>query len=406
MAALLAVGGAYAIASWDWCGRWTQEPAKLVAAARATGALKAGAAEVELVPPWPVTVAGYGPVRPTVSRATRPLKARALVLQVGGVKAAIVAIDLLLIPQDVVDDVRAQAGLPDAWVVATHAHSSMGGYDERPLAELAGTGWFREAAKAAVVHAAVEALGQATAALAPAQARVGTAEAGLCRARSGTQCDGRLTRLTVLSEAGAPIAEGLVLAAHPTLIARKTEAVDPDYPGALAERRADAGVALVIQGAGGNASATEKSPLAFAEEVERRLPAGVALEGELTLATARATIALPHPDAARLVPAFSRVPATNFVCLDAARVAEVGVVRLGPVVWLSVPVEASFEAGASLEAAAGATRLVSLANGYLGYLEPAEVVAAAGGESKRQYYGAALMENLEEAAKVAGDAVR
>ena len=154
MAALLAVGGAYALASWDWCGHWAQAPATLVAKARAHGALSAGAAAVELEPPWPVTIAGYGPLRPTAVRANRPLRARAVVLQVGEVKAAVVTLDVLLVPQAVVEEVRRASGLPDAWVVATHTHSSFGGYDPRPLAQLAGTGWDRPSAEQALVRGA------------------------------------------------------------------------------------------------------------------------------------------------------------------------------------------------------------------------------------------------------------
>ena len=405
MTALLAIGGAYALASWDWCGRWILEPARQVSATRATGTLSAGAATVDLEPPFPVTVAGYGPMRPNASRATRPLRARAVVLQVGEVKAAVVTLDVLLVPDAVVAEVRAKSGLADAWVVATHSHSSMGGYDERPLAQLAGTGLHREAAKAALVRAAVEALTRAAASMAPAQLAMGSAEAELCRPRSGEACDRRLSRLTLTSEQG-PIAEWLVLAAHPTMVARKAEAVDPDYPGALADRR-DAGVTLVLQGSGGNASTPAGETVgSFAERVERALPAVAEVEQPLTLAVARTVITLPHPDASRLVPSFSRVAASNFVCLSASRTAEVSALRLGPFIFVAAGVEASLASGARLEAAAGAGRLISVANGYLGYLEPADVVEARGGESKKQYYGESMLGALEEAAKLAGDAVR
>ena len=408
MAALMAIGGAYSLASVDWCGRWERTPPKLIASSRATGELRAGAAAVQVDPPWPVTIAGYGPGRPTTSRATHPLFARALVLQVGEVKAAIVSLDVLLVPEAVVEEVRTRSGLADAWVVATHSHSSFGGYDPRPLAELAGTGWYREAAKNALVRAAAEALQEATQRLGTVQLEVGSADAGLCRPRTGTSCDGRLSRL-VLTHEGAPIGEWLVLAAHPTLIARKPEAVDPDYPGAFAERRlaSDAGVALVLQGSGGNASApADSTPGGFAEQLEKALPALTAVEQPIELAIARVKVSLPHPDAARLVPGFSRVPATNFVCLSAAREAEVSVLRLGSLAWVAAPVEASDESGARLEKAAQAQRLVSLANGYLGYLETSARVAEAGGESKRQYYASGMLEAIEEGARVAAAAVR
>ncbi len=408
MTALLAIGGAYALASWDWCGRWIVEPPNLVSSQRATGELNAGAARVRLNPPWPVTVAGYGPMRPSASRANRPLEARAVVVQVGAVKAAVVTLDVLLIPDGVVNEVRTLSGHPQAWVVATHSHSSLGGYDNRPLAELAGTGLYRESAKNALVRAAVEALALATKSLMPARMELGSAQASLCRPRSGDACDRRITRMT-LTAAQGPIAEWLVMAAHPTLIPRKVDALDPDYPGALAERRhaADAGVTLLMQGAVGNASApADQTAGAFAEMIERQLPATIEVLPPFELAISSARVTLPHPDASRLVPSFSRVAASNFVCLSASREAEVGVIRLGPMVWLSAPVEASQPTGARLEAAAGAHRLVGLANGYLGYLEPSEVVAKGSGESRKQYYGPGMLDALEGAAKLAGDAAR
>jgi hypothetical protein len=92
--------------------------------------------------------------------------------------------------------------------------------------------------------------------------------------------------------------------------------------------------------------------------------------------------------------------------LSAARDAEVSVLRLGSMVWVAVPVEPSEPSGRQLERDAQADRLVSLANGYLGYLEPRAQAVEAAGESKRQYYAPQLQEALGEAAKLAGAAVR
>jgi len=46
--------------------------------------------------------------------------------------------------------------------------------------------------------------------------------------------------------------------------------------------------------------------------------------------------------------------------------------------------------------------VVSLTNGYFGYLEAPELVLAHQGESKRQYFGPELLEVLASAARVAG----
>ena len=51
----------------------------------------------------------------------------------------------------------------------------------------------------------------------------------------------------------------------------------------------------------------------------------------------------------------------------------------------------------------GATGVLGLSADYLGYVETPERVAQREGESKRQYYGARLLERLGEAAQLASE---
>ena len=157
MAVLLAAGGAYALASWSWCPRVGEVAATVVSSAVGNGPLKAGAAAVDISVPWPVDIAGYGPSRPEATAWHHPIRARAVVIESGSVRTAVVSIDALLMTSEITEAVRAQTGLADAWVIATHSHSSMGGFDHRWLAQLAGTGRFRASAQKAIVEAAVEA---------------------------------------------------------------------------------------------------------------------------------------------------------------------------------------------------------------------------------------------------------
>ena len=73
---------------------------------------------------------------------------------------------------------------------------------------------------------------------------------------------------------------------------------------------------------------------------------------------------------------------------------------------ITVPIEPSYTAGLALEKAAGADRVLSLANGYLGYLETSTDVRAVKGESKKQYYAPELADELVKGAGMAGAAVR
>jgi hypothetical protein len=414
--ALLTAGAAYALASWNWCGRWEERAPVLRGQARAEGALRAGAAQVALQPPFPVVVAGYPPSRPEASQADPPVHARAVVLQVGAVRVGLVSLELLSVTAPLVEKLRSRAadlGLNDVLVLATHTHSSFGGYDARPVAQLAGTGRYREASVEAAVSAASDALHQASAALADVTLEVGQArEPGFVFSRSGGEGpDGALTRV-VLRGASAPVAELLLFAAHPTLIPRDRAVVDPDYPGRLsALREAQGGVVLVLQGAVGNASVAfnegqgVERAAGFAQALSGLADqaALTAMPGATRLSLARAEVALPRPDASRLVPALTRAAGDNFLCQSAARVAEVSALSLGPLELLTVPGEPTMGASQVLLQRTGATGVLGLASDYIGYVEAPELVARAEGESKRQYYDAKLLERLGAAAELASE---
>lgn len=417
--ALLTAGAGYALASWNWCGRWEERTPQVLSQVRGEGPLRAGAAKVALSPPFPVVLAGYQPPRPEASQAELPLHARAVVLEAGGARVGVVSLELLFVTPEIVEQVReraARAGVKEVLVVATHTHSAFGGYDSRWVAQLSGTGRYRAASVNAAVAGASEALEKAVAALADVTLEVGVAaDAGLVYARSGGEApDGQLTRV-VLRGAAGPVAEVLVFAAHATLLGRRQALVDPDFPGRLSALREEAGhgVTLFVQGSEGNASVAFSEgegagrATGFArklsELVEGATPEPVA--GPARLAFARVQVALPRPDASRLVPAFTRAAGDNFLCGSSPREAEVDALALGPLALLTVPGEPTTGAGRALAALSGATHVLGLANGYVGYVDTPEQVSAGQGESRRQYFGPALMERLGTAARVASGAV-
>ncbi|WP_095984590.1 neutral/alkaline non-lysosomal ceramidase N-terminal domain-containing protein [Cystobacter fuscus] len=413
---LLTLGCAYALASWNWCGRWGEGVPVLVGQARAGGPLRAGAARVDLAPPYPVVVAGYGLPLPEATGAGLPPRARAVVLAAGDMKVGLVSLELMLVPDALVAAVRertASLGLGAVVVVATHTHSSFGGYDARLAAQLGGTGRFREASLKAAVEGASEALRQAASQLTEVSLEVGEArEPGLVRSRSGGESpDGNLTRAVLRGERG-PVAELLLFASHPTMVPRKRDVVDPDWPGRVSQlREAEGGVTLLLQGASGNAMAVGQGgeglesvdgyARAVAELAARVMPAPVERP---ELGFARVEVALPRPDASRLVPSYARAAGDNFLCASSARRTEVGALRLGPLEWLLVPGEPTVAAGSSLARRAGARDVLGLADGYVGYVETPEAVRAREGEARRQYFGATLLEQLGAGAELAARA--
>jgi hypothetical protein len=115
-------------------------------------------------------------------------------------------------------------------------------------------------------------------------------------------------------------------------------------------------------------------------------------------------VALPRPDASRLVPALTRAAGDNFLCTSAARVAEVSALALGPLELIALPGEPTVGSGQVLAQRTGATGVLGLSGDYLGYVETPELVNQAAGESRRQYYGPTLLERLGTAAQMAAEA--
>jgi hypothetical protein len=207
------------------------------------------------------------------------------------------------------------------------------------------------------------------------------------------------------------VAELLVFSAHPTLIPRDRAVVDPDWPGRLALLREEqGGVALVLQGAAGNASVlfeegtgVERSQ-AYARALSELAGRAAPEEAAPRLAYARARAALPRPEASRLVPAFLRPLGDNILCGSTSQGTEVGALLLGPLKLLTVPGEPTVGAGTELLRRTGGTGVLGLANSYVGYVETPERVAAGEGESRNQYFTPALLDRLGAAAELAAQA--
>src|SRR5262245_53319761 len=142
---LLAPLALYAGLLFDW--RPARDPRPLVLRRfTGTGPLRAGAARVALDPPLPIVRAGYGPTRALATSVHDPLEVRAVVLECAGRSLAIVLADLVLIPDRLARALEARVadlGLGGVLLAATHTHSSFGGFDERLLAQAAGTGRYR-----------------------------------------------------------------------------------------------------------------------------------------------------------------------------------------------------------------------------------------------------------------------
>ncbi|MDX2011905.1 MAG: neutral/alkaline non-lysosomal ceramidase N-terminal domain-containing protein [Myxococcaceae bacterium] len=402
LVALVAVG-LFAFASADRCGRWPDGEPVLSGVTRGRGALAVGAAKVAVQVPSGTTVGGSPPPRASSSGGDA-VYARATVVDVGGQAVALVSLDLLLIPQPLVAALRDGLDVP-VLVTATHTHASVGQYDRRLAAQVASLGAFEPGVERALVDAARQAIVQARANKAPATVEVRRfSTEAFVRARSGAAVDTRATEVLFRRE-GASAVRWLLLAAHPTLSPRRGSTFDTDWPGAVtAALEADGSLALVLQTAVGNAStANVTSEGQFARALEQARTAAAPPEpcAASTLSLATVHLPLPRPDGSRLAPWPLTAIADNALCAAAEQEAEVTMLRLGCLSFLALPVEPTRASGAALEQLTGATTVLALANGYLGYLEPVDAARAGLGETKRQWFGAELYERVAKASLLA-----
>jgi neutral ceramidase len=113
------------------------------------------------------------------------------------------------------------------------------------------------------------------------------------------------------------------------------------------------------------------------------------------------TLPGPAPGAA---PPLLRRAAANLAWGMFPATARVEAVRLGDLVLVAVPAEPVAAVGAGWRAALPpGTEIVSLANGYLGYVEEPARMAEGSGETVRTYLGPELAQRLGEGAKVAAE---
>ncbi len=391
---------ALAWAGVDRCGEWHATPGGLVGLARASGPLSVGAAKVPFDLPYPVTVGGYGPGRHSATSAHAPLYARATVVDVGNQKFALVSLETTFVSDSLLN--RLRDGRPfTVWVTATHTHTGPGQFDQRPLAQVVALGPFRRDVEDAIVGAGRRALDEALANLGPAVMSVAHDTHDLTRARTSGSVDQRLTRVRFRAPAGRVVAQWVLFAGHPTLVPQRSDVLDGDYPSRVsAHFETDGSVTSVLQTAGANATLNGTVD-DLSAELSRRIERMTDTEDATQVAFGLATneFALAHPDGSRLAPALFRPFVENALCAGAMMHAEVSALKLGPLSLVAVPTEVSWASARVIEEQSQVTTVVSLANGYEGYLEPQDVVDRGEGESHLQYFGSRFLTQVAEAAQ-------
>ncbi len=396
-------------------GRRGKEEAPAISSWRASGKLEAGFSRIGLDPPPDCPLGGFAARRGAIADTVLDsVGATAMVLRVDGRSIAIVAVDLVLIPEALRAGVAARVDCDALWICATHTHSGPGGYWDNALAEVFGLGRFDRVWAAQLEDRIVESVDGARQALGPARLRWGLREDhGLARPRSNTDRRESLPMVVVSVSAGGPgeqqpVLGGMIVhAAHPTILGRRSRALSAGWPGwtSRALSRGFGGEWLVLQGAGGDLGAMPRDEKASAEartELYGRAVADAAMEVSLhtpldpTLSVSTALRSPLRADAAGLVPAPFRVMASNALSVFTRDPVRVDLLRLGSLALVGVGAEPVRASGRALALGVGAQLpgatpvVVGLTNGYLSYVEEPDRIHAHRGESERVYFGAAL----------------
>ncbi len=373
-----------------------------------SGELRVGAARVELHVPPRGPIAGYPAWRRDDGHG-EPLFVRALAIEQGPLSALLVSLPLLMVSGPLEEAIVQRASISPAscaLIAATHTHSGPGGTWDDLLVEIGGNGLYSRERADAVVQAAVDAIAQARASLKPARV-AGASDRwadGPAVARSG-ELDPSLGVARFVDADGRPIASVVIYGMHATVIPRSVHHLSGDWPEAAAQQleRSSGAPALVLQGAGGNATFSREGiaadPQRAVEQIGARVATAAARElsgaplAETTqpLSCGTKIVVLPEPRAALSVAWPLRRAAGNLLRIFAERAAVASSLTLPGLALRGIPGEPT---GALAHAGRGpdnrAEIFVGLADGYVGYVESAEHWTLAEGESARTWYGPAL----------------
>jgi len=414
-------------AALDWRPPRHEAAPRILAAETRSGALLAGAGRARVDLPAGAVLAGYRPFGREATEEGGPLHARSLLLEVGGLRTAVVLVELMTLPPSLAARIEERvqaAGAGCAVIAATHTHSGPGGYDRALLPQAVAAGRFDPEVEDAILDAVSASLASAGAELdlADLATAEGTLPFGRNRDRPGHPVDDRLTGVRILRPDGARVAHLVRFSAHPTLEPRPF-GPSGDWPGAaMAALEDEGGVGIVLQGAVGDARADLDAARALGGDAGRDAEtfgravarATTALRyhevaAPVALGCAAAEFDLPRADLDSMVPWPLGRLATNLASLEAPASSRIAALRLDDLVLLAVPAEPTFGAALRAEEAVARAgmrgRIVSLAGGYAGYAPLPEDVAARVFSSRYAWFGSALAGTLARGAEATAAAL-
>jgi len=378
-------------AQTDFYRQTTARLAQLPQPTRPKQGLSAGWAKVNMTPSFTTPTGGYGVRRgkhwTTVHDS---IFARAVVLDNGGTRVALVALDLLIIPPTVVASLKQrlpEVGLrwEQVYMGATHSHNSLGGWAPGVVGTLI-AGDFEERIVAHITDAVLKAIRQAGQQIEPVSVgyvETPAPELVYNRLHDNGPEDDRVRVLQLRKQSGK-VALLTSFAAHSTIInSNIMDWLSRDWPGVLVDdlEKQTGEFAMYMAGAVGSMGPTEIGPTedaqlhfiadSLATKIRTALPS-IRPQPDSTLALF--TLPVTLRDAHARISDGWRLRPWLFVKLYGDYPAEIKALRIGKTVMLGMP--ADFSGELAMDLAREATRLglngmiTSFNGGYIGYVTP------------------------------------
>ncbi len=253
-----------AVGVFLWFGQTSARAAELIA----------GAARIDITPPIGFPMWGYGDRHDAKCEGVLdPLQARALVLEIGGQRIALVSLDLGRAPTRATTAAirkRVQAeGINEVFLVGSHTHHG-------PVLEMSGWPNAKMPYALELENKLVQVILEAKKAGRPARLGCGSTMTELNRNRHSKRPDKPVDRELLVMRVddlqGKSIATTVNFAAHATMTPSRVHKFSADWPGAMAAlvEKETGAPCLFLQGAAGDMSANAgalNGPKAFGEAV-------------------------------------------------------------------------------------------------------------------------------------------
>lgn len=358
------------------------------------GKLRVGVGKIALLDGWAageeIPMATYGPLPGNARGVRRPVDARAMILEGGNLRLAMVSCDLMIIDpllRELVVKRAKERGIlfDDLLLGATHTHTSIGGYVDHGFAEFYIMGKFQRSIRDHLVDRITDALALATISMKPATLGVGRTfvENVAVNRRMGTTVDTEVGLIKIMDATGSqPMAMLVNFTGHP-ILEPNDGMISSDYPGILTEKLDEQfGFGFFLQGALGDINACPlHSSQTWSSKSNAELVASTIFDGVMGVADkieTRETIELGSMTYILDIPStnVSVIPDLLFPLeillsplLNWPRVAFIQAIKIGPVALIACSTEISSRLGLQIKRRSPSPFpfVVTHANAYSGY---------------------------------------